>query len=105
MGRGGEDQKDGLINEVKEEKREVSISHTETKTHEEEKAVVKHSTGEEDEENEQIKNGSPEGEDRSSEKGLWKGRKPSKDRMMLAEVEKMKIEVSHTHLRDANLCR
>lgn len=67
-GRGGEeDQKDGLINEVKEDKREVSISHTETKTHEKEKAAVKHSTSEEDEENEQIKNGSPEGEDRSSE--------------------------------------
>ncbi|TWW74525.1 duboraya [Takifugu flavidus] len=66
-GRGGEDQKDGLINEVKEDIREVLISHTETKTYEEEKAAVKHSTGEEGEENEQIKNGSPEGEDRSSE--------------------------------------
>lgn len=66
-GRGEEDQKDGLINEVKEDIREVLISHTETKTYEEEKAAVKHSTGEEGEENEQIKNGSPEGEDKSSE--------------------------------------
>lgn len=96
VGSGGEDQQDGLINEVKEDKREVSISHTETKTHKEEKAAVKHSTGEEDEENEQIKNGSPEGEDRSSEIKVEEGKK-TKDRMMLAEVEKMKIEVSRTH--------
>lgn len=66
-GKAGEDHKDGLINEVKEDKREVSISHTETKTHEKEKAAIKHSTGEEDEKNEQIKNGSHEGEDCSSE--------------------------------------
>lgn len=74
-GSGGGDRKDGLINEVKEDKREVSISHTETKTHEEEKAAVKHSTGEEDEENEQITNGSPEGEDRSSEMKVEEGKK------------------------------
>lgn len=74
-GRGGEDQKDGLINEVKEDKREVSISHTETKTRKEEKAAVKHSTGEEDEEKEQIKNGSPEGEHRSSEIKVEEGKK------------------------------
>lgn len=74
-GRGGDDQKDGLIKEVKEDQREVSISHTETKTHEEEKAVFKHSTCEEDEENDKTKTGSPEGEDRSSEIKVEEGKK------------------------------
>lgn len=57
---------DGKGDGEKEDKREVSPSHGENEQQEEAKAAVKHSTGEEDEEKEQIKDGSPEGEDRSS---------------------------------------